>query len=122
LAVSALPESSSLSVVVDPKLLTGTPATTGTGFTSFFRPAEFSKRQTTFVIGKRISENSRCSPTIPRAAPASRCSISVANICRAGRSRSISTWRSGVNGNSPNYIIGVGYSLRWDNVLNSPMR
>jgi hypothetical protein len=28
----------------------------------------------------------------------------------------------GLNSNSPNYIIGVGYSFRLDNVLNSASR
>jgi Putative MetA-pathway of phenol degradation len=149
--VSALPEQSSLSVVVGAGLPTGTPAITGPGLqpylqfpwsyelgdgwgisgmlTSFFRPADFSNRQTTeatFVIEKNISEKMSLFAEYVGDYPSRGASIALLNFGGGyllSRTQQIDFHVAlGLNSNSPNYIVGVGYSLRLDNVLNSAAR
>jgi hypothetical protein len=149
--VSALPESSSLSVVVGADLPTGTPAITGGGlqpylqfpwsrelgggwgisgmFTSFFRPSDFANHQTseaTFVIEKKISEKISMFAEYVGDYPSRGAGVALFNVGGGyllSRTEQIDFHMAfGLNRNSPNYIIGVGYSFRLDNVLNSAMR
>jgi hypothetical protein len=149
--LGALPESSSLSVVVGVGLPTGTPAITGPGlqpylqfpwshefgggwgvsgmFTSFFRPSGFANHQTseaTFVIEKKISEKISMFAEYVGDYPARGAAIALFNVGGGyllSRTEQIDFHMAfGLNGSSPNYTIGVGYSLRWDNVLNSVKR
>ena len=149
--VSALPEQSSLSVVVGAGLPTGTPAITGPGlqpylqfpwshefgsgwgisgmFTSFFRPADFANHQTTeatFVIDKKISEKMSMFAEYVGDYPSRGASIGLLNFGGGyllSRTQQIDFHMAfGLNRNSPNYIVGVGYSLLWDNVLNPAAR
>jgi Putative MetA-pathway of phenol degradation len=147
----ALSEQSSLSVVVGAGLPTGTPAITGPGlqpylqfpwshelgggwgvsgmFTSFFRPSDFSNHQTTeatFVIEKKISEKMSLFAEYVGDYPSRGASIALFNFGGGyllSRTQQIDfhvAFR--LNSNSPNYIVGVGYSFRLDNVLNSAAR
>src|ERR1700730_18245697 len=147
--VSALPEPASLSVVVGAGLPTGTAAITGPGlqpylpfpwayelgggvsgmFTSFFRPSDFSNHQTseaTFVIEKKISEKMSVFAEYVGDYPSRGASVALLNVGGGyllSRTQQIDFHMAfGLNGNSPNYIIGVGYSFRLDNVLNSAAR
>jgi hypothetical protein len=149
--VSALPESSSLSVVVGAGLPTGTPAITGPGlqpylqfpwshelgggwgisgmFTSFFRPSDFTNHQTseaTFVIEKKITEKMSMFAEYVGDYPSRGASIALFNFggeYLLSRTQQIDFHMAfGLNSNSPNYIIGVGYSFRLDNVVNSAAR
>lgn len=149
--VSALPESSSLSVVVGAGLPTGTQAITGPGlqpylqfpwshelgggwgvsgmFTSFFRPSDFSNHQTTeatFVIEKKISERMYLFGEYVGDYPSRGASVALLNLGGGyllSRTQQIDFHMAfGLNSNSPNYIIGVGYSFRLDNVLNAASR
>jgi outer membrane putative beta-barrel porin/alpha-amylase len=149
--VGALPESSSLSVVVGAGLPTGTQAITGPGlqpylqfpwshelgggwgvsgmFTSFFRPSDFSNHQTTeatFVIEKKISERMSMFAEYVGDYPSRGASVALFNLGGGyllTRTQQIDFHMAfGLNSNSPNYIIGVGYSFRLDNVLNSASR
>jgi hypothetical protein len=149
--LSALPEQSSLSVVVGAGLPTGTPAITGPGlqpylqfpwshelgggwgvsgmFTSFFRPADFSNHQTTeatFVIENKISEKMSLFAEYVGDYPSRGASIALFNFGGGyllSRTQQIDFHVAfGLNSNSPNYIIGVGYSFRLDNVLNAAAR
>jgi hypothetical protein len=149
--VSALPESSSLSIVVGAGLPTGTPAITGPGlqpylqfpwshelgggwgisgmFTSFFRPEDFSNHQTseaTFVIERRISERMSMFAEYVGDYPSRGASIALLNMGGGyllSRTQQIDFHMAfGLNRNSPDYIIGVGYSFRLDNVLNPAAR
>jgi hypothetical protein len=149
--VSALPEQSSLSVVVGAGLPTGTPAITGGGlqpylqfpwahelgggwgisgmFTSFFRPEDFANHQTseaTFVIEKRISEKMSLFAEYVGDYPSRGASIALLNAGGGyllSRTEQIDFHMAfGLNRNSPDYIIGVGYSFRLDNLLNSAAR
>jgi hypothetical protein len=149
--VSALPEPSSLSVVVGAGVPIGTPAITGPGlqpylqfpwshelgagwgisgmFTSFFRPSDFSNHQTTeatFVIDKKISEKMSMFAEYVGDYPSRGASIALLNFGGGyllSRTQQIDFHVAfGLNGNSPNYIVGVGYSLRLDNALNSAAR
>jgi hypothetical protein len=149
--LSALPESSSLSVVVGAGLPTGTPAITGPGlqpylqfpwahelgggwgisgmFTSFFRPADFSNHQTTeatFVIERKISERMSMFAEYVGDYPSRGASIALLNIGGGyllSRTQRIDFHMAfGLNRNSPDYIVGVGYSFRLDYVLNSAAR
>jgi Putative MetA-pathway of phenol degradation len=149
--VSALPEPSSLSVVVGAGVPTGTPAVTGPGlqpylqfpwshelgsgwgisgmFTSFFRPSDFSNHQTTeatFVIEKKLSEKMSMFAEYVGDYPSRGAGIALLNFGGGyllSRTQQIDFHVAfGLNRNSPNYIVGVGYSLRLDNVLNSAAR
>jgi len=149
--VSALPESSSLSVVVGAGLPTGTQAITGPGpqpylqfpwshelgggwgvsgmFTSFFRPSDFANHQTTeatFVIEKKISERMYLFGEYVGDYPSRGASGALFNFGGGyllTRTQQVDFHMAfGLNSNSPNYIIGVGYSFRLDNVLNSAAR
>jgi Putative MetA-pathway of phenol degradation len=149
--VSALPEISSLSVVVGAGLPTGTPAITGPGlqpylqfpwshelgggwgisgmFTSFFRPADFTHHQTTeatFVIEKKISERMSMFAEYVGDYPSRGASIALFNFGGGyllSRTQQIDFHMAfGLNSNSPTYTIGVGYSFRLDNFLNSAAR
>ena len=146
--IGALPEATSLSVVVGAGLTTGTPAIAGLGlqpylqfpwshelgggwavsgmFTSFFRPADFSNHQTseaTFVIEKRITEKMSLFAEYVGDYPSRGASIALFNVGGGyllSRTQQIDFHMAfGLNSNSPNYIIGVGYSFRLDNVLNA---
>jgi hypothetical protein len=149
--VSALPESSSLSIVVGAGLPTGTRAITGPGlqpylqfpwshelgggwgisgmFTSFFRPSDFANHQTseaTFVIERQISERMSIFTEYVGDYPSRGASVALLNIGGGyllSRTQQIDFHMAfGLNRNSPDYIIGVGYSFRLDNVLNSAAR
>ncbi len=149
--VSALPEQSSLSVVVGAGLPTGTPAITGPGlqpylqfpwshelgggwgisgmFTSFFRPSDFTNHRTseaTFVVERKISEKMSMFAEYVGDYPSRGASIALFNVGGGyllSRTEQIDFHMAfGLNRNSPNYIIGVGYSFRLDNVLNSASR
>jgi hypothetical protein len=149
--VSALPEQSSLSVVVGAGVPTGTPAVTGPGLqpylqfpwshelgggwgisgmlTSFFRPADFSNHQTTeatFVIEKKVSERMSLFAEYVGDFPSRGASVALLNFGGGyllSRTEQIDFHVAfGLNANSPNYIVGVGYSLRLDNVLNAAAR
>ena len=149
--ISALPEPSSLSVVVGAGLPTGTRAITGPGlqpylqfpwayelgggwgvsgmFTSFFRPEDFSNHQTseaTFVIEKKISEKMSVFAEYVGDYPSRGASIALFNFGGGyllSRTQQIDFHMAfGLNSNSPNYIVGVGFSFRLDNVLNQAAR
>jgi Putative MetA-pathway of phenol degradation len=149
--VSALPEQSSLSVVVGAGVPTGTPAVTGPGlqpylqfpwshelgggwgisgmFTSFFRPADFSNHQTkeaTFVIEKKVSEKISMFAEYVGDYPSRGASIALLNFGGGyllNRTQQVDFHIAfGLNRNSPIYIVGVGYSLRLDNVSNAAAR
>ena len=149
--VSALPEATSLSVVVGVGLPTGTPAITGLGlqpylqlpwshelgggwgisgmFTSFFRPAEISNRQTseaTFVIEKKITDKVSLFAEYVGDYPSRGASVALFNIGGGyllSRTEQIDFHMAfGLNANSPNYTIGVGYSFRLDNIFNAAAR
>jgi Putative MetA-pathway of phenol degradation len=149
--VSALPQQSSLSVVVGAGVPTGTLGITGPGlqpylqfpwshelgggwgisgmFTSFFRPSDFSNHQTTeatFVIDKKISEKMSLFAEYVGDYPSRGASIALLNFGGGyllSRTQQIDFHVAfGLNSKSPNYIVGVGYSFRLDNVLNSASR
>jgi uncharacterized membrane protein len=149
--VSALPETSSLSVVVGAGLPTGAPAITGGGaqpylqfpwshelgggwgisgmFTSFFRPADLGNHQTTeatFVIEKRLNEGMSVFAEYVGDYPSRGASIALLNVGGGyllSRTRQIDFHVAfGLNRNSPDYVIGVGYSWRWDNLWKSSAR
>jgi hypothetical protein len=146
--VSALPESSSLSVVIGAGLPSGTPAITGSGvqpylqfpwsrelgggwaisgmFTRFFQPGGFSNRQTTeatFVIERKISERMSLFAEYVGDYPSRGASIALVNFGGGyllSRTQEVDFHIAfGLNRNSPDYIVGVGYSFRLDNVLNA---
>lgn len=146
--VSALPESSSLSVVMGAGLPSGTPAITGSGVqpylqfpwshefgdgwaisgmsTSFFHPVDFSNCQTTeatFAIDRKISEKMSLFAEYVGDHPSRGASIALVNFGGGyllTRTQQIDFHIAfGLNRNSPDYIIGVGYSFRLDNVLNA---
>ncbi|TMK41559.1 MAG: transporter [Alphaproteobacteria bacterium] len=146
--IGALPEATNLSVVVGAGLPTGTPAITGLGlqpylqfpwshelgggwgvsgmFTSFFRPSDFSNHQTTeatFAIENKITEKMSLFAEYVGDYPSRGASIALFNVGGGyllSRTQQIDFHMAfGLNSNSPNYIIGVGYSFRLDNVLNA---
>jgi hypothetical protein len=149
--VSALPEGTSLSITAGAGLPTGTSAITGPGlqpylqfpwshelgggwgisgmFTSFFRPADTANRQmteATFVIEKKISERTSLFAEYVGDYPSRGAGIALVNFGGGyllSRTQQLDFHVAfGLNGNSPSYIIGIGYSYRLDNILNSSAR
>lgn len=144
--VSALPEAWTLSVVAGTGLPTGTPAIRGGGlqpylqfpwahelghgwgisgmFTSFFRPSDTANRQTTeatFVIEKKISDRMSLFAEYVGDFPSRGASIDLINMGGGyllSRTQQIDFHIAfGLNRNSPNYIVGLGYSFRLDQLL-----
>jgi hypothetical protein len=149
--VSGLPEPANLSVVFGVGLPTGTPAITGAGFqpylqfpwsyelgdgwgisgmfTSFFRPSDLANHQTseaTFVIERKISEKLALFAEYVSDTPSRGASTALFNVGGGyllNRTEQIDFHLAfGLNRNSPDYIIGVGYSYRWDNILGAATR
>ncbi|MBR0687657.1 transporter [Bradyrhizobium manausense] len=149
--VSGLPEPANLSVVFGASLPTGTPAITGPGFqpylqlpwsyelgggwgisgmfTSFFRPSDPTSHQTseaTFVIERKVSEKLALFAEYVSDTPSRGASTALLNVGGGyllNRTEQIDFHLAfGLNRNSPDYIIGVGYSYRWDNVLGTATR
>ena len=149
--VSGLPEPANLSVVFGVGLPTGTPAITGAGFqpylqfpwsyelgggwgisgmfTSFFRPSDLANHQTseaTFVIERKVSEKLALFAEYVSDTPSRGASTALFNVGGGyllNRTEQLDFHLAfGLNRNSPDYIIGVGYSYRWDNVPNTAAR
>ena len=149
--VSRLPEPANLSVVFGVGLPTGTPAIAGGGLqpylqfpwsyelgggwavsgmvTSFFRPSDLSNHQTseaTFVIERKVSERLALFAEYVGDYPSRGASIALLNVGGGyllNRTEQVDFHLAfGLNRNSPDYIIGVGYSYRWDNVLSAAPR
>jgi len=149
--VSGLPEPANLSVVFGIGLPTGTPAISGTGyqpylqfpwsyelgggwgisgmFTSFFRPSDLSNHQTseaTFVIERKVSEKLALFAEYVGDTPSRGASTALLNVGGGyllNRTEQIDFRLAfGLNRNSPDYIIGVGYSYRWDNFIGTATR
>jgi hypothetical protein len=149
--VSGLPEPANLSVVFGVGLPTGTPGITGAGFqpylqfpwsyelgggwgisgmfTSFFRPSDLGNHQTseaTFVIERKVSEKLALFAEYVSDTPARGASTALFNVGGGyllNRTEQIDFHLAfGLNRNSPDYVIGVGYSYRWDNVLGTAAR
>lgn len=149
--VSGLPEPANLSVVFGAGLPTGTPAITGAGFqpylqfpwsyelgggwdisgmfTSFFRPSDLANRQTseaTFVIERKVSEKLALFAEYVGDYPSRGASTALFNVGGGyllNRTEQLDFHLAfGLNRNSPDYIVGVGYSYRWDNVLGTAAR
>jgi hypothetical protein len=149
--VSGLPEPANLSVVFGVGLPTGTPAITGAGFqpylqfpwsyelgggwgisgmfTSFFRPSDLGNHQTseaTFVIERKVSEKLALFAEYVSDTPSRGASTALFNVGGGyllNRTEQIDFHLAfGLNRNSPDYIIGVGYSYRWDNVIGTAVR
>jgi hypothetical protein len=149
--VNALPEDWTLSVVAGVGLPTGTPAITGPGlqpylqfpwahelgqgwgisgmFTSFFRPADPFNRQTTeatFVIEKKITDRASVFAEYVGDFPSRGASVDLFNIGGGyllSRTQQIDFHVAfGLNRNSPNYIVGIGYSFRLDQVFGAAIR
>ena len=147
----ALPEAWSLSVVAGVGLPTGTSGITGPGlqpylqfpwahelgngwgisgmFTSFFRPADPSSRQTTeatFVIEKKITDAMSLFVEYIGDFPVKGPGIDLINMGGGyllSRTQQIDFHVAfGLNRNSPNYIVGIGYSYRLDHLLGSHAR
>jgi Putative MetA-pathway of phenol degradation len=149
--LSALPDTWSLSVVAGAGLPTGSSAISGPGlqpylqfpwahelgngwgisgmFTSFFRPSDRENRQiteATFVIETKISDKASLFVEYVGDFPSRGPSIDLINMGGGyllSRTQQIDFHVAfGLNRNSPNYIVGVGYSYRLDNVLGSSAR
>ncbi|MEH2491546.1 transporter [Bradyrhizobium sp. AZCC 2230] len=149
--VSGLPEPANLSVVFGVGLPTGTPAITGAGvqpylqfpwsyelgggwgisgmFTSFFRPSNLANHQTseaTFVLERKVSEKLALFAEYVSDTPSRGASTALFNVGGGyllNRTEQLDFHLAfGLNRNSPDYIIGVGYSYRWDNVLGTATR
>lgn len=149
--VSGLPEPANLSVVFGVGLPTGTPAITGAGlqpylqfpwsyelgggwgisgmFTSFFRPSDLANHQTseaTFVLERKVSEKLALFAEYVSDTPSRGASTALFNVGGGyllNRTEQLDFHLAfGLNRNSPDYIIGVGYSYRWDNVIGTAMR
>lgn len=149
--VSGLPEPANLSLVFGVGLPTGTPAIIGNGlqpylqlpwsyefgngwgisgmFTSFFRPSDSGNRQTseaTFAIERKVTERLALFAEYVSDTPSRGASTALFNIGGGyllNRTEQLDFHLAfGLNRNSPDYIIGVGYSYRWDNVLGTATR
>ncbi|MGY8709694.1 transporter [Bradyrhizobium sp. 18BD] len=149
--VSGLPEPANLSLAFGIGLPTGTPAVTGAGFqpylqvpwsyelgngwgisgmfTSFFRPSDFGNRQTseaTFVIERKVTEKLALFAEYGGDYPSRGAGTALINIGGGyllSRTEQLDVHLAfGLNRNSPDYIIGVGYSYRWDNALGTATR
>lgn len=144
--IGGLPEPANLSVVSGVGLPTGTPAISGLGlqpylqmpwsyelgggwgisgmFTSFFRPSDLASRQTseaTFVIERKVGEKLALFAEYVGDYPSRGASTALFNVGGGyllNRTEQIDFHLAfGLNRNSPAYIVGIGYSYRWDNVL-----
>jgi hypothetical protein len=149
--VSGLPEPANLSFVFGVGLPTGTPAITSTGLqpyiqfpwsyelgggwgisgmvTSFFRPSDFANHQTsevTFVIERKVTDRLALFAEYIGDTPSRGASTALLNVGGGyllNRTEQLDFHLAfGLNRNSPDYIIGVGYSYRWDNVLSAAAR
>ncbi|WP_246791349.1 transporter [Bradyrhizobium commune] len=149
--VSGLPEPANLSLVFGVGLPTGTQAITGAGLqpyvqvpwsyelgggwgisgmiTSFFRPSDLASRQTseaTFVIERKVTERLALFVEYVGDTPSRGANTSLLNVGGGyllNRTGQVDFHLAfGLNRNSPDYIIGVGYSYRWDNVLGTAAR
>ncbi|WP_283848237.1 transporter [Bradyrhizobium sp. NAS80.1] len=149
--VSGLPEPANLSVVFGVGLPTGTAAVAGDGFqpylqfpwsyelgggwgisgmfTSFFRPSDLASHQTseaTFVIERKVTEKLALFAEYIGDYPSRGTSTALLNVGGGyllNRTEQLDFHLAfGLNRNSPDYIIGVGYSYRWDNVLGTATR
>ncbi|WP_354231796.1 transporter [Bradyrhizobium sp. F1.4.3] len=148
---SGLPEPANLSVVFGVGLPTGTPAIAGAGLqpyqqlpwsyelsggwgisgmvTSFFRPSDLASHQTseaTFAIERKVTEKLALFAEYVGDYPSRGASTALLNVgggyllSRTGQLDFHLAF--GLNRNSPDYIIGAGYSYRWDNVLSATPR
>jgi hypothetical protein len=149
--VSGLPEPANLSLVFGVGLPTGTPAIAGTGLqpylqfpwsyelgggwgisgmvTSFFRPSDLSNHQTseaTFVIERKVTDRLALFAEYVGDYPSRGASTALLNVGGGyllNRTEQLDFHLAfGLNRNSPDYIIGIGYSYRWDNVLSAAAR
>ncbi|MBR0965857.1 transporter [Bradyrhizobium diazoefficiens] len=149
--VSGLPEPANLSVVFGVGLPTGTLAISGAGFqpylqlpwsyelgggwgisgmfTSFFRPSDLANHQTseaTFVIERKVTAKLALFAEYVGDYPSRGASTALLNVGGGyllNRTEQLDFHLAfGLNRNSPDYIVGVGYSYRWDNVLGAPAR
>ena len=149
--VSGLPEPANLSLVFGVGLPTGTPAITGAGLqpylqipwsyelgdgwgisgmvTSFLRPSEIANHQTseaTFVIERKVTERLALFAEYVGDYPSRGASTALLNVGGGyllNRTEQLDFHLAfGLNRNSPDYIIGVGYSYRWDNVIGTASR
>jgi len=149
--MSALPDPWSLSVVAGAGLPTGSPDITGYGLqpylqfpwarelgngwgvsgmlTSFFRPADLSNRQTTettFVIEKKITDRMSLFAEYVGDFPSRGPGIDLINMGGGyllSRTQQVDFHVAfGLNRNSPNTIVGFGYSWRLDRVLGASAR
>ena len=149
--VGGLPEPANLSVVFGVGLPTGTPAVTGAGLqpylqfpwsyelgagwgisgmvTSFFRPSDLANHQTseaTFVIERKVNEKLALFAEYVGDYPSRGASTALLNVGGGyllNRTEQIDFHLAfGLNRNSPDYIIGVGYSYRWDDVIGTAAR
>ncbi|MDA9525205.1 hypothetical protein XI06_34095 [Bradyrhizobium sp. CCBAU 11434] len=147
--VSGLP--ANLSMVAGVGLPTGTPAITGAGFqpylqvpwsyefgsgwgisgmfTSFFRPSDLTNRQTTeatFVVERKVSEKLALFAEYVSDSPTRGASTALLNVGGGyllDRTEQIDFHLAfGLNRNSPDYIVGIGYSYRWDNIIGTAAR
>jgi hypothetical protein len=149
--LSSLPPSWNASVTAGAGLPTGSPKIVGPGvqpylqlpwshelgggwaisgmFTTFFFPSDPSSRQTseaTFVLEKKITERAALFVEYVGDYPARGGSVSLIN---AGgeylltRTEQIDFHAAfGINRNSPDYVVGVGYSVRFDGLFRAPAR
>ena len=149
--ISGLPEPANLSVVAGVGVPTGAPAISGAGyqpylqfpwsyelgggwgisgmFTSFFRPSDRGNHQTseaTFAIERKVSERLVLFAEYVGDTPSRGASTALLNVGGGyllNRTEQIDFHLAiGLNRNSPDYVIGVGYSYRWDNVLGPATR
>ena len=149
--VSGLPEPANLSVVFGVGLPTGTPAVTGDGFqpylqvpwsyelgngwgisgmfTSFFRPSDFGNRQTseaTFVIEREVTGKLALFAEYVGDHPSRGASTALINIGGGyllNRTEQLDFHLAfGLTRSSPDYVIGAGYSFRWDDALGTTTR
>jgi hypothetical protein len=97
--------------------------------TSFFHPSDLTNRQTTettFVIEKKITDKMSLFAEYVGDFPSRGASTDLINIGGGyllSRTQQVDFHVAfGLNRNSPNYIVGVGYSYRLDQVLGSSAR
>lgn len=144
--VSGLPQPANMSLTFGLGLPTGTPAIAGDGlqpylqlpwsydlpdgwslggmFTSYFHPSDLSNHQTseaTFVIQKKVTEKMAMFAEYVGDYPSRGASTALLNLGGTyllNRTEQLDFHLAfGLNRNSPNYIVGVGYSFRLDHVL-----
>jgi len=148
---SSLPEFWNLSVTAGAGLPTGSPAIAGPGIqpylqfpwshelgggwgtsgmlTTFFFPADPSNKQTTeatFVLERKVTEHASLFVEYVGDYPVSGSSVQLFNT--GGEYLLTKTQQIdfhlafGLNRNSPNYIVGVGYSIRFDGLFRTSAR